>query len=369
MQKFVHAILLSLLFVMVGVSAWCGNVDPDVDGHRYAWADGAGWLDFKQPESAGVTISDSLLTGYVWSENAGWIRLDPDSGGVTNDGSGNLSGWAWGDAIGWISFSSDNHSSGGSVEYGVKVNPYTGKFSGYAWSETMGWITFDHAQAAAYGVTTSWRNDCPDGDTDNDGVSDCIENQAPGNGDGNSDTIPDRDQPQVTSLVDANGQNYITIEVSGGCGRISHAEALQDNGLDDDFEHPCGLVAFELPCESAAVTIYYHGVAAMNNPVYRKYGPVPSYIGDDGDPRWYGLPGAVFDTVVMNGKTTVYTKFDLADGAIGDDTDGDDNTIYDQGGPAVSRAEDIPTVNQWGLLFLLMILSVAALLCLKGDRS
>ena len=53
----------------------------------------------------------------------------------------NLSGWAWSENIGWISF--NNTTGGGSVNYGVNINPSTGKFSGYAWSENIGWIQFD----------------------------------------------------------------------------------------------------------------------------------------------------------------------------------------------------------------------------------
>ena len=53
----------------------------------------------------------------------------------------NLSGWAWSETIGWISF--NNTTGGGSVNYGVNIDPSTGNFSGYAWSENIGWIQFD----------------------------------------------------------------------------------------------------------------------------------------------------------------------------------------------------------------------------------
>ena len=55
----------------------------------------------------------------------------------------NLSGWAWSENIGWISF--NNTSGGGTVNYGVHIDPSTGNFSGYAWSENIGWISFNEA--------------------------------------------------------------------------------------------------------------------------------------------------------------------------------------------------------------------------------
>ena len=52
----------------------------------------------------------------------------------------NVSGWAWSETIGWISF--NNTPGGGSINYGVNIEPATGNFSGYAWSENIGWISF-----------------------------------------------------------------------------------------------------------------------------------------------------------------------------------------------------------------------------------
>jgi hypothetical protein len=52
-------------------------------------------------------------------------------------------------------------------------------------------------------------------DTDADGVSNAVEDQAPHNGDGNSDGVVDRRQPHVTSLPNAAGA-YLTIEAPSG---------------------------------------------------------------------------------------------------------------------------------------------------------
>ncbi len=51
---------------------------------------------------------------------------------------------------------------------------------------------------------------------DGDGVSDLVEDGAPNNGDGNSDGIPDKQQPNVTSLVDGVNGEYVTIAAGAG---------------------------------------------------------------------------------------------------------------------------------------------------------
>ncbi len=174
---------------------WCGNIDPEADGHRYAWSETQGWLNFNPDQGSGVTVTATTLTGYVWAENTGWIRLDPegcDSCGVKKDAAGNLTGWGWGEGIGWISFSCVNKDSCSRVDYGVVIDPKTGAFSGYAWSESLGWIRFDHSQAADFGVKTATTDQCPDDpdktdpglcgcgtpdtDADEDGTPDCNDN-------------------------------------------------------------------------------------------------------------------------------------------------------------------------------------------------
>ena len=68
------------------------------------------------------------------------LNEQKDIFGASSD---NVSGWAWSETIGWISF--NNTSGGGSINYGVNINPSTGDFSGYAWSENIGWISFNRA--------------------------------------------------------------------------------------------------------------------------------------------------------------------------------------------------------------------------------
>jgi hypothetical protein len=171
LKIFLVAVMLLLLFRTGGSTALAGNIDPGGDGHKYAYGESIGWIDFTPSEGSGVTVADSDVTGNAWSENAGWLVMDP--GGIINDGYGNLSGCAWGENIGWISFSCDTTDCD-TVPYGVYVDPDTGEFSGNAWGESIGWISFDYTGSETYGVVTSWGIQCIDNDGDGYGDPACI---------------------------------------------------------------------------------------------------------------------------------------------------------------------------------------------------
>ncbi len=149
-----------------------GNVDPDNDDHKYAWAENTGWVNFNPSPGEGVTVTGDAVTGFAWGENIGWISFSCEDTstcgdinyGVTNDCSGNLSGFAWAENTGWISFSCENGSSCGApdgIDYGVKVDPATGLFSGLAWGENIGWINFGHTETDLI-VLTAWTNPPPE---------------------------------------------------------------------------------------------------------------------------------------------------------------------------------------------------------------
>ena len=120
------------------------NIDPDVDGSRFAYAENAGWINARPLGSGGpgIQVDDFELTGWAWAENLGWINLSCKNlgtcgtvaYGVANDGAGNLSGRAWSENAGWIDFAP--------LFGGVTIDPATGNFAGEAWSENAGWVTF-----------------------------------------------------------------------------------------------------------------------------------------------------------------------------------------------------------------------------------
>jgi len=55
---------------------------------------------------------------------------------------------------------------------------------------------------------------------------------------------------------------------------------------DPYYDYPYGLIEFEAQCESAEVTMFYHGTTILPNE-YRKYGPETP--GDKTTTKWYRL--------------------------------------------------------------------------------
>lgn len=97
--------------------------------------------------------------------------------------------------------------------------------------------------------------------------------------------------------------------------------------------------------------------------VYMKYGPTPSQSA----PHWYPFAGA---TITGNTVTVV-----LTDGNLGDDDLTMNGTIADPGGVALALAfgggaTGIPTLSQWGVMLLsLMLAAAAGLSARRAHRS
>lgn len=184
---------------------------------------------------------------------------------------------------------------------------------------------------------------------DGTGVSTIVQDNAPNNGDGNGDGSKDSLQSNVVSLPSATGSGYITIEVDG-CGQIENVTAITYNSIgeeDPGYDYPYGLVDFSLPCSSATVKIYYHGLSSLSGYTFRKYGPMP----DDWNLSvWYSMPSVSFNSKTIDGKTVWYVEYDLNEGQLGDDTNG--SPIVDPGGIAVLDGNSIPTLSEIGLLML-----------------
>lgn len=154
-RTFLSILLLAADLLATTVQAQTGNIDPS---QRHAWAENAGWLDFR-PAFGGVTVLPTYLSGYAWQENAGWVKLGVNAGGpyanttATNWGvnlntvTGALSGFAWSENAGWIRMDA--------AFGGVTYNGLTHQMSGWAWSESVGWIHFRSTSPTAYGVAVT----------------------------------------------------------------------------------------------------------------------------------------------------------------------------------------------------------------------
>jgi len=212
-----------------------------------------------------------------------------------------------------------------------------------------------------------------DTDADNDGVPAAEENGVPNGGDGNGDGTPDYQQQHVVSLSWLNGWGYLTLEVNGSCGQAEDVQVLGEAELsetDPRFDYPFGILAFTLPCDSARVTLFFHG-SGPTPPLYLAYGPIP-YAGIGAS--WYFMPGVAFGSANVGGKTVVTATFDLTDGSLGDNSQ-TERSIVHQGGPAApaafhtSQPIPVPTLEGFGLGLLALLMLSIVFAFYRSERS
>ena len=171
-------------------------------------------------------------------------------------------------------------------------------------------------------------------ESDGDGVSDVLESGAANNGDGNSDGVPDAEQPHVVSFPSAEDAGYVTLQAPEQI-LITNTRAFSRPPAPlplPETELPIGLLYFRLDMptrgEAATVTLFLPAVVEVNS--YWKYGPTP----DDAEPHWYefiydGETGAQFSAA---GKIVLHFK----DGERGDDDLRSNGEIAGVGGPALT---------------------------------
>jgi len=201
---------------------------------------------------------------------------------------------------------------------------------------------------------------------DGDGVASGVEDGAPNDGDGNDDGIPDRLQPEVTSLPSATGQGYITLVTSGRCTQNLRVMTVAESGLgnDPDFDYPFGLIKFELPCHSADIMVIFHGTSSLNGDTYRKYGRMaPAF----GAPQFYTLPGVTFGTTQVAGVTVATASFTLMDNELGDG-DPTVDLILDPSGPALA-IHRAPVLSPLGLAVACVFLAAIGVMRLRRRAS
>lgn len=118
-------------------------------------------------------------------------------------------------------------------------------------------------------------------DTDMDGVTDDTENLAPNGGDGNNDGMPDKAQPHVVSLKEAELGRYVTF-VAPSSTKFAGMSAMERSDLPEPppvpGDYPFGFFQFELfgvtPSESVDVELYLPSENEADS--FFAYGPTPS---------------------------------------------------------------------------------------------
>jgi len=175
--------------------------------------------------------------------------------------------------------------------------------------------------------------------------------------DGNNDGVADNVQPNVSSLHTDDGQNYVTIEVSGG-HQIENMTAVPNPSPADAPEgvtFPYGFFEFQVtglaPGEAITVTLYLPTGETLTT--YWKYGPTPN----NPVPHWYEFMYDGQTGAVINGNVIV---LHFVDGQRGDDDLTANGVVTDQGAPgfrvAQGGATPIPALSTWGAIILFILL-------------
>lgn len=187
-------------------------------------------------------------------------------------------------------------------------------------------------------------------DSDNDSITDDIEDAAPNNGDGNNDGTPDREQGSVASLLGADG-TYVTAEVSGTCDQIQSIFSLTEEELPNPSPHyifPYGLIDIEIAClipGGSANVVYYWHARDLTGMEYIKEGPM---VPGESNRDFYAFPTAILSTIIDNNPILQSTLV-LGDGLLGDDT-AIDGLIKDPSGfanPVVYPGGVSPNLTFW----------------------
>jgi hypothetical protein len=175
-------------------------------------------------------------------------------------------------------------------------------------------------------------------------VSNAVEDQAPHNGDGNSDGVVDRRQPHVTSLPNAAGA-YLTIEAPSGSA-LADVRAIPNpspGNAPSNIAFPLGFLTFVVqgltPGEAATVTLYLP--PGTGPTTYYKFGPTP----DDPSPHWYEFR---FDATTGAEVAGDQVRLHLQDGQRGDDDLTENGAIMDPGAVAIATPPPPPSSGDGG---------------------
>jgi photosystem II stability/assembly factor-like uncharacterized protein len=163
-------------------------------------------------------------------------------------------------------------------------------------------------------------------DSDNDGVSNVIEDSAPNSGDGNNDGIADKIQTKVTSFTSSvTNKPVVLVSSSHGCSfhDIKLAAESANAAPDSGFDYPQGILGFEAFCGIGVSTIisqYYYGVTDEKY-VARKYTPKTHSYGS--------VPDATTHTMAIGGQNVLRLDYPVTDGGIMDDDSYPNGNIVD----------------------------------------
>lgn len=197
---------------------------------------------------------------------------------------------------------------------------------------------------------------------DNDGVSDAVENAAPG-GDGNNDGISDSEQANVASFVNPTTNEYVTLAVPSSC-QLSTVNGISSTTLVNDsrYSYPVGLIGFTASCGTP-------GYSAMVSQYYYKAPDGDFVLRKERSGQYQTVSGATFSRQTLHDNQVLIASYSIVDGSSLDDDGVANGIIVDPAGPArlipgvpstgVGAAE--PIVNVTILTHLIASFAITAL--------
>ncbi len=194
-----------------------------------------------------------------------------------------------------------------------------------------------------YDTRDHFGSDPPSDDSDDDSIKNVIEAAAPNRGDGNSDGIPDTEEPHVVSLPNAADGKFVTLVAPVGAmfAEVKAVSRESVAGVPGELLLPVGLWDFRVEGvpASGTFTVQFRAEGDHAWTGYYKYGSVPSIT----ETHWYDFD---FDgsTGVSINAPTITLQF--VDGSRGDDDLVKNRIIDDLGGPV---AGTVSTVKDWSL--------------------
>lgn len=187
--------------------------------------------------------------------------------------------------------------------------------------------------------TETFTTDACNEDSDDDGVSNEIEDAGPNDGDANQDGTPDSEQAHVSSFVNSVTGEYSVLDVFEECS-IERVVVVSEEGVsssdDADHEYPAGLMDFSINCgeENAGLTatiVQIHYGVALEDFSLRKYTPARGY---------FEVEGAEISEEDFGESSAVVAEYRITDGEEYDIDDEVNGVIEDPAGLGSLVSED-----------------------------
>lgn len=173
----------------------------------------------------------------------------------------------------------------------------------------------------------------PETDSDDDGITDVIENDAPNEGDANNDEILDSEQENVASFINPVTDQYVSLHSS--CGEITSVGITEEGDISADsaFSYPIGLLDFTISCSpgsTATVNQYYFGDYDASLYIARKYNSITE--------EYATLSDAELTNDSFGEEAVLIISYSITDGGELDEDGEENGVIVDPVGPALNAA-------------------------------